>query len=235
MKGSERIAEILKEDYGVKNVDPWENIDYTHEQLSDSISRVKITSKTKDFFCCPVYAFFDGYHMSWYGDYGSFVFCCTWKTNINNLAYDSPYYQLEKLNSRDREEWNEVECEKCYLKLIHEGDWYCYTLSDEQRKRFDEYIKNDYDYIDYEDKLFEHEELCESIKKLFEAREDYFDWVSALRHTDLSDDDIGHVFGVEIYELYDIGKKAPIRFFIILYMLSVVANMENERISQNEN
>lgn len=234
MKGSERIAEILIGEYGRKSLAGWEDIDYTIEHFTDKISRVKITSRSGEKFCCPVYALFDGYHMSWYGDYGSFVFCCTWETNVMNLAYESPYYQLEKLNSKDREEWDEYDCKEKFLKLLREGDWYQYTLTDEQRARFDEFIKTDYDFIDYEDELFEHKDLCDDLIALYSNAADYIEWIAALRHTSLSDEDIYNVFNVEPYELYDIGKKPPMQYFIILYMLSVVANTERERKEADE-
>lgn len=229
MKGNERIAEILTTEYGRKSLAAWEDIEYTIERFNERVSRVKITSRTGDKFCMPVYAMFDGPHMAWYGDYGSFVFCCTWDTDVTNLAYESPYYQLEKLNSRDRDEWDEKECERRFFELLREGDWYQYTLDDDQRARFDEFVKTDYDFIDYKDVLFEHKDLCDDLIGLYSNHEDYIEWVSALRHTSLSDEDIYHVFNVEPYELYDIGKKPPIQYFIILYMLSVVANTERER------
>ena len=227
MKGNETIAKILCEDYGVKDLTPYEEIEYELVRFSDEISRVKIRSISNRNFCAPVYAMFDGYHMSWYGDYGSWVFDCTWKTDISNLAYNSPYYQLEKLDSREREEFNEEECEKRLLELIKKGDWYNYDLIEEQQKRFDEFILTEYDYIScFDDVLSEHSEICEQLKNLVKATQDQNEWIAAIRHNELDESDFGNVFGYEEYELYGIGNKAPIRFFIIFYMLSVVANME---------
>ena len=143
MKGNETIAKILHEKYDIKDLTPYEEIEYEIEQFTEEISRVKIQSKTGRNFCCPVYALFDGYHMSWYGDYGFWGFDCTWKTDITNLAYNSPYYQLEKLESRDREEFDEDKCSKDFLKLIKEGDWYNYDLDEDQRKRLDVFISDD--------------------------------------------------------------------------------------------
>ena len=124
MKGNKTIAEILKDEYGISDLSPYEDIEQEIEKYSEEISRVKIQSKSGRCFCCPVYAMFDGYHMSWYGDYGFWGFACTWKTNIANLHYNSPYYQLEKLESRERTEFNAEHCEKEFLRLIKEGDWY---------------------------------------------------------------------------------------------------------------
>ena len=56
MTGNKIIADILKTEYGVKNLTPYEEINYEIKNLSDDISRIKITSKTGDSFCCPVYA-----------------------------------------------------------------------------------------------------------------------------------------------------------------------------------
>ena len=232
MKGNSRIAEILQKEYNIKNLEPYENINYEVMHLSEEISRVKITSKTGDSFCCPVYAMFDGYHMSWYGDYGSWVFDCTWKTDVMNLAYGSPYYQLKKLNSRDRHEFNDDECKKRLLELIRDGNWYKYDLSDEQQSRFDEFITDYYACIDFEDDvLSEYIDLCDELQNLYESTEDEYSWISAVRKLNF-DDLRSNVFSCEEYELYDIGKKAPGRFFIILYMLSVVANSEEERMKQ---
>lgn len=234
MIGNETIAKILQEEYGVKSLKPYEEIDYEIERFSEEISRVKITSKTGQNFCCPVYAMFDGYHMSWYGDYGAWVFDCTWKTNVMNLAYNSPYYQLEKLESRERTEFNEEECAKNLLKEIKEGDWYTLDLSDEQQKRFDEFMATNYDYILSDDVLYEYEETCETLKELYNATQNEFDWISKIHSCDFEEEDLNTVFNVEQYELYEIGKKAPIRYFIILYMLSVVANLEETKGSDAE-
>lgn len=228
MIGNETIAKILQEEYDIKDLTPYEEIDYVIEHFTDKISRVKITSKTDRSFCCPVYAMFDGYHMSWYGDYGAWVFNCTWETNVMNLAYNSPYYQLEKLESRERSEFDEQECTKNLLKEIKDGDWYNDDLSDEQKKRFDEYISTAYDYIYSDDILYEYEEICEALKDLYNATDDKFSWISELRKCNF-EDELYNVFNCEEYELYNIGDKAPIRFFIILYMLSVVANLEEAK------
>lgn len=114
MKGNAIIAEILQKDYGIKDLTGYEDIKYEMQHFTDEISRVKITSKSKQNFCCPVYALFDGYHMCWYGDYGSFVFDCTWKTNVMNLAYQSPYFMQivkEKVGEETYIKWRE-EAEK---------------------------------------------------------------------------------------------------------------------------
>ena len=227
MKGNENIAQILKDDYDISDLTPYEEIEYEIEKYSEDVSRVKIQSKTGRNFCCPVYAMFDGHHMSWYGDYGFWGFCCTWKTNIMNLAYNSPYYQLEKLESRERTEFNAEHCEKEFLRLIKEGDWYKDDLTEEQKESFDKFIEEDYtSYVDDDDCLYEVAEICEDLKTLKEAANDEYDWVFRLNKSDFNEYDYYNIFGCEEYELYDIGKKAPCRFFIILYMLSVVANIE---------
>lgn len=225
-KGSTTVAEILMNEYGVGDLTPYEEIDYEICSYTDEISRVKIQSKSGRNFCCPVYAMFDGYHMSWYGDYGFWGFCCTWKTNVMNLAYNSPYYQLEKLESRDRVEFDDNKCAKELLKLIKEGYWYNDDLTEEQQKRFDEFISTDFDYISYyDDVLSEHKDVCEKLKDLLNATQDEYSWVAELRHTNF-EEDLSNVFEYEEYELYNIGKKPDCRFFIILYMLSVVAKAE---------
>ena len=170
---------------------------------------------------------FDGYHMSWYGDYGFWGFNCTWKTNITNLAYNSPYYQLEKLESRERIEFNSEHCAEEFLRLIRENDWYNYNLTEKQRKSFDKFIRDDFhDYVDDDDCLFEIAEKCENLKMLKNATRNETDWYHELNNNNLDEPDIYEIFGCEEYELYEIGNKVPGRFFIILYMLSVVANYE---------
>ena len=155
MKGNKEIAQILKQDYGINDLTPFEDISYEVEHYTDELSRVKIQSNSGECFCCPVYAMFDGHHMSWYGDYGFWGFTCTWKTNITNLAYDSPYYQLEKLESRERTVFDSERCENEFLRMIKESDWYNYNLTEKQRKSFDKFITDDFhDYVDCDDYLF---------------------------------------------------------------------------------
>ena len=230
MKGNEEIAQILKQDYGINDLIPFEDITYEIEHYTDELSRVKIQSNSGKVFCCPVYAMFDGYYMSWYGDYGFWGFTCTWKTNITNLAYSSPYYQLEKLESRERTEFNSERCEDEFLRLIRENDWYNYSLTEKQRKSFDEFITDDFhDYVDCDDYLFEIAEKCENLKMLKNATHNETDWYSELNNNNLDESDIYEIFGCEEYALYEIGNKVPGNFFIILYMLSVVANYERRR------
>ena len=231
MKGNATIAEILKDEYDISDLTPYEEIEYEIDNYSDEISRVKIQSKSGRNFCCPVYAMFDGHHMSWYGDYGFWGFDCTWKTNITNLAYNSPYYQLEKLVSRERAEFNEEQCENKLLKRIKESTWYTYDLTDEQKTRFDEFMKEPYDLIFSDDCLYEYESECEMLKSLKNATENEYMWIASLYNLKESD---FNLLDCEEYELYDIGKKAPYRFFIILYMLSVVANSESEKGGEQE-
>ena len=228
MKGNENIAQILKDDYGIDNLTPYEEIEYEIEHYTEELSRVKIQSKTGHSFCCPVYAMFDGYHMNWYGDYGSWGFDCTWKTDVMNLAYGSPYYQLEKLVSRARAEFNDDKCESELMKRIREGDWYTDDLTDEQKQRFEKFMSEPFDYIGYKDEdcLYEYEEECEKLKELKDASVDEHTWYSAVNR--LEDSDV-NLLSCEQYELYGIGNKAPSRFFIILYMLSVVANEEKSK------
>jgi len=81
--------------------------------------------------------------------------------------------------------------------------------------------------------LYEYEDTCEALKELYEATNDKYEWVSALRKCNF-EDDLYSVFNCEEYELYNIGDKAPVRFFIILYMLSVVASLEEAKRSDTE-
>lgn len=230
MIGSSVVAEILQKDYGVEDLTPYEDISYEIMHLSPEVSRVKIKSKTGRRFCSPVYAMFDGYYMSWYGDYGFWGFCCTWKTNIANLAYNSPYYQLEKLESGDRKEFNEDACTANLLKIIKDGDWYKDELTDEQRIRLEKFIVTSYSHIYSDDVLYEHEDICEKLKRMYQAAEEgEIAWHSTLRDTGFDECIFRDIFDCEEYELYDIGNKAPARFFIVLYMLSVVAALEEVR------
>ena len=114
---------------------------------------------------------------------------------------------------------------KAIFEAHKRGDFYNDDLTEEQRKRFDEYISESLDFISYDDILYEHEEVCEAIKRLYRATDDEYEWVAEIRNNDLEEDDFYNVFGCADYEVYDIGNKAPLRFFIILYLLSVVANM----------
>jgi hypothetical protein len=230
MKGDSNIADILQKEYNIVDLTPWEEIDYEIQHFTDEISRVKITSKSDRSFCCPVYAMFDGYNMSWYGNYGFWGFNCTWKTNVMNLAYNSPYYQLEKLESREHTEFNEEYCAKNLLKAVKEGNWYEYDLDKEQQTRFEEYISTEFDYIYSDDVLSEHEETCELIKELMDSSHCESDWNYRVSRLDFERDDLYSIFDCEQYELYQMGQKEPVRFFIILYMLSVVNNLEEERL-----
>lgn len=226
MKGNKRIAEIMTEDYGVKDLTPYEEINYEILNFTDEISRVKITSKTNRCFCAPVYAMFDGYHMAWYGDYGEYVFDCTWKTNVHNLAYNSPYYQLEKCQASRRKEFDADECAEQLIESIKNGYWY-EELDQEQKARLEEIITSPYVYIDDDDVLYEYEEICDKLQSLYRATEDKYEWIAEVRSTDFSD--LEDVLDCEEYELYNFGEKAPLHYFIILYMLSVVANLEAEK------
>lgn len=229
MKGDSKIANILQTEYDIDDLTLWEEIDYEIQHFTDEISRVKITSKADISPWCPVYAMFDGYHMSWYGDYGFWGFNCTWKTNVMNLAYNSPYYQLEKLESRERTEFNAPECINNLLKAVKEGNWYNYDLDEEQQKRFEEYLETEFDYIDSDDVLSEHEETCELIKDLLRNACSESDWSYTISRLDVGIDELYSIFDCEEYELYQMGQKVPVRFFIILYMLSVVYNLELEK------
>ena len=230
MKGDSNIADILQKEYNIVDLTLWEEIDYEIQHFTDEISRVKITSKADISPWCPVYAMFDGYNMSWYGDYGFWGFNCTWKTNVMNLSYNSPYYQLEKLESRERTEFNKEYCSKNLLKAVKEGNWYNYDLDEEQQARFNEYLETEFDYIDSEDVLSEYEETCELIKDLLRNSYSEGDWSYTLSRLDTGIDELYSIFDCEQYELYQMGQKEPVRFFIILYMLSVVKNLEEERL-----
>ena len=226
-KGNARIAEILTQQYGMKDITFLEDIHYELQNLADEIQRVKITSpESKGGFWCPVYAMFDGYHMCWYGDYGSFVFDCTWKVNIDNVAYGSPYYQLEKLRNRRQREFDDEECRKELLKAIKEGFWYKTDLSDEQRTHLDNYLECPYSSIFYDDALYEHEETCEQLKNLLSSANDEYEWVAAVNKLD---QELLDIIECEHNDLFNMGQKPPIQFFIMLYLLSVVANAEKEK------
>ena len=225
MKGSDRIREILQKEYGVKDLTKYEDITYKIERFTDKVSRVTIRSNKRIF--SPVYAMFDRWFMQWYGDYGSWGFCCTWDTDVMNLAYESPYYQLEKLESRKRTEFDEDFCRENLIKNIKESTFYEYDLTEEEKASFDTFIKDPYnDYIDYEDELYGYKEDCEKLKELVNATGDEFEWISTVRNSDFTEEDYTYFFGCEGYELYDIGQKEPVRYFIILYLLSVVCESE---------
>lgn len=225
MKGHSRVGEILQKEYGVKNLSVYEDITYEIERFTDKVSKVTIKSKNNSTFA-PVYALFDRHFMCWYGDYGSWVFDCTWDTDIMNLAYNSPYYQLEKLSSRETTEFDEQVCRETLVKKIKESTFYKDDLTVDEKARFDEYIESDYEYIDYEDELYCYQEDCEKIQELLKATNDEFEWISAVRNMDFTEESVYYFFGCEEYELYNIGQKEPVRFFIILYLLSVVYEAE---------
>lgn len=225
MKGSDRVGKVLQEEYGVKDLTKYEDITYKIERFTDKVSRVTIKSNKRIF--SPVYAMFDRWFMQWYGDYGSWGFCCTWDTDVMNLAYESPYYQLEKLESRKRTEFDDDVCRENLIKKIKESFFYEYDLTEDEKSRFDTFIEDRYDtYIDYEDELYGYREDCEKIKELVNATGDEFEWISAVRNSDFTEEDYTYFFGCNEYELYDIGQKEPARFFIILYLLSVVCESE---------
>lgn len=226
MEGNKCIAQILKGNYEISDLTCYEDVQYEIEKFSDKLSKVTIKSKTDCFF--PVYALFDGYYMSWYGDYGFWGFWCTWETNISNLAYSSPYYQLEKLESRERNVFNSTKCEQDLLKAIREGFWYQHDLSEEQKKCFEEFWNEDYSCVGDadEDCLYEYQDEAEKLKELQGAIGSDWEWLSAVSKLGPDDDNL---FDCEYSELYSFGKEAPCAFFIVFYMLSVVANMEAEK------
>ena len=43
MKGNATIAEILKDEYGIEDLTPYEEIEYEIENYTEEISRVKIS------------------------------------------------------------------------------------------------------------------------------------------------------------------------------------------------
>jgi hypothetical protein len=225
MKGNRRIGEILQKEYGVKDLYIYEDITYEIERFSDKVSRVTIKSNKNGCFC-PVYAMFDRHFMQWYGDYGPWGFDCTWETDVMNLAYHSPYYQLEKLDSRETTEFDDQFCRENLIKKIKESTFYEDDLTEDEKARFDEFIESDYEYIDYEDELYCHQEDCEKLQELLKATNDEHEWISAVRNMDFDEDEVSYFFGCEEYELYSIGQKEPVRFFIILYLLSVVCEAE---------
>ncbi len=225
-KGSSAIAEILKKEYNIKNLSPFEEIDWEITEFSNTVSKVKITSKTGARFCCPVYAMFDGSHVAFYGDYGDWLSNCTWDANVYNLRYNSPYYQLEKLERTKQKEFNSEKCVNELLKIVRESQWYD-DLTLLQQEEFEKNIEEGNSIICCEDALYEHEDVVNEIMSLYSAaQESETEWFWALRNVD--SEIIENIFGYEEYELYNIGDKAPGRFFIILYMLSVVANAEKE-------
>lgn len=233
----EYIANILEKEYGIKNLSAFERFSYQLDTLAEGVSRIKITpDKDNPKFCCPVYAIFDGYNMAWYGDFGFWGFNCTWETNLFNLPYENPHYLLEKLVSRERKEFDAGTCQKELLKLIHESEFYN-NLSDEQKTRFDEYIDGSFSYILSDDALYEHADTCEELYDLFrKAGSEERDYISAVDTIDskISFDDIPYeayeLFGCdECYELYTIGHIVPVRYFIILYLLSIAYEREKEK------
>ena len=222
-KGKEIIGEILTNEYSIKNLKKFEEIEYTIEKFTDKVSKVTIKSLNETF--TYVSAIFDGYNMHWSGDYGHWSFNCTWETNLHNLAYYSPYYQLEKLKVPSREEFNEKKCKQELLELIKDGPFYEELDTDEMIERFEQFIEEPLDYISMDEPLYEYEDTCEVIKELYgAAQESEYEWFSAIRNIDL--DDFEQIFNCEEYELYNLGKKAPGRFFIILYLLCIVAERE---------
>ena len=228
-KGKEIIGEILNNEYSIKNLKKFEDIEYTIEKFTDKVSKVTIKSLNETF--TYVSAIFDGYNMHWSGDYGHWSFNCTWETNLQNLSYCSPYYQLEKLKVPSREEFDEEKCKQELLELIKDGPFYEELETDEMIERFEEYIEEPLDYISMDEPLYEYEDTCEAIKKLYDAaQESEYEWFSAIRSID--SDDFEQIFNCEEYELYNLGKKAPGRFFIILYLLCIVAEREANKEAQ---
>lgn len=232
---NKELKNILEE-YGLKNFPSFEDFTYEINRFADGISRVKIVpGKENVKFSCPVYAMFDGYNMAWYGDYGFWGFNCTWETDISNLPYNNPYYLLEKLRSREPKEFDAETCKKELLKHICEGEFY-QELTKEQQTRFNEYINEPFSYILSDDILDEYEDTCEALYDLYHtADSEERDYISAVDAIDrlISLNDIPYdaysLFGCECYELYNIGHIAPIRFFIILYLLSIVYEREKEK------
>ena len=228
-KAKKIIGEILTDEYAIKNLKKFEEIEYTVEKFTDKLSKVTIKSLNETF--TYVSAIFDGYNMHWSGDYGHWSFNCTWETNLQNLAYYSPYYQLEKLQAPLREVFDKDQCAEKLLELLREGPFYEALDEDVNIQRFEEYLKDSFDYISMDEYLYEYEDTCEAIKKLYgAAQESEYEWFSAIRNID--SDNFEQIFNCEEYELYNLGKKAPGRFFIILYLLCIVAEREANKEAQ---
>lgn len=228
MIGNERIAKILIEDYNVGNIELFDDISYEITELDDNVSRVKITSNNQIKFCCPIYAMFDHNYMMWYGDYGEFVFNCTWDTNVNNLPYESPYYQLEKLKVPKKTKFNSYKCRNEILDTLHNSLFYKEDLNETQRMELNEFLNDDWaDIIYYDSPLYVYEDECETLKNILSHTYDEFDWFGAI--SNISEEDLNHIFDCEYCEMYDWGQEPPANYFIILYMLSVVAAKESEK------
>lgn len=172
-----------------------------------------------------------------YGDYGEWMFRCTWDANVYNLRYNSPYYQLEKLEREKRDEYNDKQCVRQLLELVREGNWY-QELPEKQKEIFDKNTEekncwsNTMWWTD-DDVLYEYEDECSEIDSLLSAAWcDEFAWYAALENANANVCE--YVFGRDFCELYNLGRKTPVRPIILLYMLSVVANAGKENSKTEE-
>lgn len=225
MKGNKNIAEILTK-RGI-NVELFQNLKYSVTKFDDvngnSIERTKIELE-RGF---PIYCLCDGYYMSWYGDYGSLGFDCTWKTSITNLPYQSPHYMYEKLDLLSKAPGNFKEfdgdlCRKELIETVKESSGYEELDEVEQEKLLD-YIRSPYSDIPDELK-YEEDELDEIRDCYFAASEDEYSFVNAVR--EISDNNT--FISCESYDMYNFGMQVPTYFFIIFYVLSIVSDMMEE-------
>lgn len=220
MKGNTAIAEILTK-RGI-NTALFENLKYEVTKFGD-IERTKI--EVEHGF--PIYCLCDGYYMSWYGDYGSFGFDCTWRTSIENLPYQSPHYMYEKMDllskgSGNFKEFDSNKCRKELLETIMDSDSF-QELDELDQEKVIKYIQCPYCDID-ESLKYEEDELDELKTCYMAAGEDEYSWVNAVREVS----DSNTFISCESYAMYDFGMQLPTYFFIVFYVLSIVNDMIQE-------
>lgn len=227
MKGNKDIAGILKE----RQVSPdmFQDLTYTITKF-DGIERTRIDMKGG----CPIFCLCDGYYMSWYGDYGSMGFDCSWKTSIENLPYQSPHYMYEKMDllSRTPGRFKEFDCNLCKKELldsIRESSGF-EDLNEIEQDQVMSYITDNSAYW-VPDSLKDYEEELEELHNCYHAAcEDEYAWVDAVRK--LSDEN--SFLCCETYDMYNFGMQVPTYFFIVFYVLSIVRDMIQEDKSKNE-
>ena len=233
LKGNETLAQMI-EARGC-NPEIFQRLTYGTVKIDDSIERT--TVRFSESLMCPIHCLCDGYYMSWYGDYGGLTFECSWKTSVTNLPYQSPYYLYEKVDVLSKhqsilKEFNSALCRKNLLKCIQDSDGYD-ELEDSLKDELIEYITNYYG-VYLSEELEEYEKEVDELQQCYAAAgEDQTSWVSSVR--EVSDDN--RFISCEVYDLYDIGDELPLSYFIVLYVLSIVAEdiCKNEQQGLEEN
>lgn len=218
MLGNEYVlSEALKHYPGLKI----DNITYEISQQGE-LTRIKMG--LSDELNCPIYCLFDGYHMLWYGDHGSFTFDCTWKVALDNIPFNSPSYLFEKLDNYSHyKQFNYTLKNQQLIKELKETSWWEEEVEEELKDGLLQYFTERYmSFWEINTKNLD-EDMLERVKELFDATDEY-EYITACRNLCSEDP-----FSDDDYYIYSLGEEITPHYWLILYLLSVVKDKEELR------